>query len=54
MLNKRQNEILLFLTEVKTAKIEQLSKVFEESVETIRRDLLELEQQSAVKRIRGI
>lgn len=53
MLNKRQNEILLFLTEVKTAKIEQLSKVFEVSVETIRRDLLELEQQSAVKRIRG-
>lgn len=53
MLNKRQNEIVLFLAEAKTAKIEQLSKVFEVSVETIRRDLLELERESAVKRIRG-
>jgi len=53
MLNKRQNEIVQFLAEAKTAKIEQLSKAFGVSAETIRRDIMELEKESAVKRIRG-
>lgn len=53
MQNKRQNEIVRYLSEVKFAKIEQLAEVFHVSIETIRRDLLELEKDSSIKRIRG-
>lgn len=53
MQNKRQEEIVRYLSEVKFSKIEQLAEVFQVSIETIRRDLLELEKDSSIKRIRG-
>lgn len=53
MRNDRQNEIVRYLSEIKFAKIEQLAEVFQVSIETIRRDLLELEKDSSIKRIRG-
>lgn len=53
MYNKRQNEIIQYLTEVKFAKIEQLAERFQVSAETIRRDLMEFEKDSCVKRVRG-
>lgn len=53
MLNKRQREIVRYLSEVKFSKIEQLAGVFQVSIETIRRDLMELEKDSSVKRVRG-
>lgn len=52
MQNKRQGEIVRYLSEVKFSKIEQLAEVFQVSIETIRRDLLELEKDSSIKRIR--
>ena len=53
MYSERQREMLRYLSEVKFAKVEQLSDLFHVSIETIRRDLLELEKDSSVKRIRG-
>lgn len=53
MYNKRQKEIIRHLSEVKFAKTEQLAEHFEVSLETIRRDLLELEKDTSIKRIRG-
>ena len=53
MQNKRQGEIVRYLSEVKFSKIEQLAEVFQVSIETIRRDLLELEKDASIKRIRG-
>lgn len=53
MYNERQREILRFLSEVKFAKVEQLSELYQVSLETIRRDLLELEKDSSIKRVRG-
>lgn len=53
MFNQRQTEILRFLSEVKFARLDQLSARLGVSAETIRRDLKELEQESAVKRVRG-
>ena len=53
MYSKRQNEIIRYLSEVKFSKIEELAVRFHVSVETVRRDLLELEKESAVKRVRG-
>lgn len=53
MFNQRQTEILRLLSEVKFARLDQLSARLGVSAETIRRDLKELEQESAVKRVRG-
>lgn len=53
MYNERQKEIILYLSEVKFAKMEQLSEQFQVSLETIRRDLMELEKESSIKRVRG-
>lgn len=53
MYNKRQKEIIRYLSEAKFAKIEQLAEQFQVSLETIRRDLLELEKNSSIKRVRG-
>lgn len=53
MYNKRQKEIIRFLSEAKFAKMEQLAEQFQVSLETIRRDLLELEKDSSIKRVRG-
>lgn len=53
MLNPRQKEIVQYLSEAKFAKAEQLAAMFNVSMETIRRDLLELEKNSSVKKVRG-
>lgn len=53
MYSERQREMLRYLSEVKFAKVEHLADLFHVSIETIRRDLLELEKDSSVKRIRG-
>ena len=53
MYNKRQKEIIRFLSEAKFAKMERLAEQFQVSLETIRRDLLELEKDSSIKRVRG-
>lgn len=53
MYNERQQEMLQHLSEVKFAKAEKLADLFGVSLETIRRDLLELEKNSSIKRIRG-
>ena len=53
MHSKRQNEIIRYLSETRFARIEQLAELYHVSMETIRRDLLELEKDSAVKRVRG-
>ncbi|MCI8950104.1 MAG: DeoR/GlpR transcriptional regulator [Lachnospiraceae bacterium] len=53
MHRKRQKEMLSYLSEVKFAKTEQLAVKFCVSAETIRRDLLELEEAAFVKRVRG-
>lgn len=53
MYNKRQQEMLRHLSEVKFAKVEQLADLFGVSPETVRRDLLELEKNSSIRRVRG-
>lgn len=53
MLNPRQKQIIQYLSEVKFAKAEQLAAMFDVSLETIRRDLLELEKNSSVKKVWG-
>lgn len=51
--NPRQTEILQYLSRIRFAKAEQLADMFNVSLETIRRDLLELEKDSAVRKVRG-
>lgn len=53
MLNSRQEDILQFLLEENFAKVEVLANRFEVSIETIRRDLLRLENESYIKRVHG-
>ncbi|MCI8958374.1 MAG: DeoR/GlpR transcriptional regulator [Lachnospiraceae bacterium] len=53
MYNERQKKIIHHLSEVRVAKIEELAELFHVSMETIRRDLMELEKDSSIKRIRG-
>lgn len=53
MYSKRQNEIVRYLSEVKFSRAEELAAMFHVSLETVRRDLMELEKDSAVKRVRG-
>ena len=53
MYNERQKKIIPHLSEVRVAKIEELAELFHVSMETIRRDLMELEKDSSIKRIRG-
>ncbi|MBR0092513.1 MAG: DeoR/GlpR transcriptional regulator [Lachnospiraceae bacterium] len=52
-LNQRQKDILQFLSEVRHAKVDVLAKSFSVSQETIRRDLLGLEKNHSIKRVRG-
>ena len=53
MYSKRQEEIRQYLSENKFARIENLAELFHASAETIRRDLMELEKDSSIKRVRG-
>lgn len=53
MYNERQKDILRHLSEVKVEKAERLAEMYQVSLETIRRDLNELEKDSSIKRIRG-
>lgn len=53
MHSKRQEEIRHYLSENKFARIDWLAELFHVSAETIRRDLMELEKDSPVKRVRG-
>lgn len=53
MYNERQKAIIKYLFEMRFAKAEQLAEQFGVSLETIRRDLKELEKGSSIRRIRG-
>ena len=53
MHNERQQDIIRYLSEVKFAKAEQLAELYRVSLETIRRDLLEIGRDSSIKRVRG-
>lgn len=53
MYNERQKQILRYLSEMRYVKTEHLAEMFQVSLETIRRDLKEMEKESLVKRIRG-
>lgn len=52
-MNDRQREIINYLLEVHSAKVEELSKHFKVSIETIRRDLKYLEEQQMLQRVHG-
>lgn len=54
MYNERQKEMIRYLSEVKYVKTERLAEMFQVSLETIRRDLKEMEKESLVKRVRGV
>ena len=49
----RHEEIIKYLTDHKTVKAVQLMKMFDVSLETVRRDLKYLEDQGRIKRTRG-
>lgn len=53
MQNDRQKEILRYLSDLKYVKAEKLAEMFQVSMETVRRDLKELERQGMIKRVRG-
>ncbi len=53
MQNVRKKQILNYLIEKRSARVEELAAHFDVSAETIRRDLLEFEQQGFIKRYRG-
>ena len=53
MYNERQKEMIKYLYEVKFARAEQLSERFQVSLETVRRDLMVLEQGSSIRKVRG-
>lgn len=53
MLNERQKEMIRYLADVKFSRVEQLMDKFQVSQETVRRDLMEMEKESSVKRVRG-
>lgn len=50
---ERQGQILDLVNEKGTVKIGELTRLFSVSVETIRRDLLELERQNCLRRVHG-
>lgn len=52
-LNSRQEKIVQFLLEENFVKVESLASMFDVSNETIRRDLLLLEQEAYIKRVHG-
>lgn len=53
MLNKRQNEILSYLAKVKSANNEQIANELGVSVETVRRNLMRMEEEAPIERVRG-
>lgn len=53
MLNKRQNQILTYLAQVKFASNEQIAAELGISVETVRRNLVQMEGLTAIERVRG-
>lgn len=53
MFSKRQEAILRYLSENRFSRIEWMAELFHVSAETIRRDLMELERDSSIKRVRG-
>ncbi len=53
MYTNRQEKILKYLSEVRSARVDQLADEFNMSVETIRRDLIDLEQDGYIQRTRG-
>ncbi len=53
MKDERKDEILKLLAENRTMKIGKLAEKFQVSMETIRRDLNELEEMKMIRRVRG-
>ena len=53
MLNKRQKEILAYLTRVRSASNEQIADSIGVSIETVRRNLMKMEGEAPIERFRG-
>lgn len=53
MYTDRQEKLLKYLSEVRFARVDQLADQFHMSVETIRRDLIDLERDGYIQRTRG-
>ena len=53
MKQNRQRQILQLLQQQKCVSAEELSRSFQVSIETVRRDLSQLEKQGALKRVYG-
>lgn len=53
MYSERQNKLLKYLAEVKSARVVQLAELFQVSIETIRKDLIDLEIDGMIRRTRG-
>lgn len=53
LIEERSNKIQEYLNEKKSASIEELAELLQVSKDTIRRDLMKLEQKNRVKRIHG-
>lgn len=53
MYSERQNKLLKYLTEVKSVRVDQMAELFHVSIETIRRDLIDLETDGMIRRTRG-
>ncbi len=51
--SERQEQIMALVNEKGAVKIGQLAQIFSVSVETIRRDLLDLEKQNCLRRVHG-
>lgn len=53
MYTDRQEQLLKYLSEVRSARVDQLADEFHISIETIRRDLIDLERDGYIQRTRG-
>lgn len=53
MKNERKDEIIRMISENRMVKAQDLAKTFQVSMETVRRDLAELEQSNVIRRVHG-
>ena len=53
MKNERKDEIIRMISENRMVKAQDIAKTFQVSMETVRRDLAELEQSNVIRRVHG-